>query len=147
MIVAMVVDSRPRTCPSASITNQRGSMSPFLGKYVRMTLLKLQNGIGCPTSVTQKTTDLSCGKGGNGNTAGKRQAKAGIPGDLLRGGALEGDELDCLLAGVHRHLRPARSRPTDPVLAGGKMDEAEDCRIAPIRPEKSNHRRRHLACA
>src|SRR6266852_6467716 len=38
MMVAIVVDSRPRTCPAASITNHLGSMSPCFGKYVRMTL-------------------------------------------------------------------------------------------------------------
>src|SRR5437762_1970591 len=57
MIVAMVVDSRPRTCPAASMMNQRGSMSPFFGKYVRMTLLKLPNVIGCLTSATKRTTE------------------------------------------------------------------------------------------
>src|SRR5205085_6654946 len=38
MMLAIVVDKRPSTWPVASTTNQRGSMSPCLGKYVRMTL-------------------------------------------------------------------------------------------------------------
>src|SRR3954447_25094717 len=39
MIRAISVESRPRTLPSASMMNHFGSMSPCLGKYVRMTLL------------------------------------------------------------------------------------------------------------
>src|SRR3954447_9849839 len=39
MIRAISVEMRPRTLPSASMMNHFGSMSPCLGKYVRMTLL------------------------------------------------------------------------------------------------------------
>src|SRR3954451_12940167 len=39
MIRAISVEIRPRTLPSASMMNHFGSMSPCLGKYVRMTLL------------------------------------------------------------------------------------------------------------
>src|SRR5437763_3019595 len=39
MIRAISVERRPRTLPSASMMNHFGSMSPCLGKYVRMTLL------------------------------------------------------------------------------------------------------------
>src|ERR1019366_4346138 len=38
MIRAISVERRPRILPSASMMNHFGSMSPCLGKYVRMTL-------------------------------------------------------------------------------------------------------------
>src|ERR1041385_5495869 len=68
MMLAIVVDRRPRTCPSASITNQRGSMSPFFGKYVRMTLLT--------------TSDLIASSSGRGTT---RKLKDGTPSLAERG--------------------------------------------------------------
>src|ERR1041385_7303703 len=68
MMLAIVVDRRPRTCPSASITNQRGSMSPFFGKYVRMTLLT--------------TSDLIASSSGRGTT---RKLKEGTPSLAERG--------------------------------------------------------------
>src|SRR5712691_1500552 len=87
MIVAMVVDRRPRTLPSASMMNQRGSMSPCLGKYVRMRLLKTTHGKrgarceqrGSATYSKQTKNRPFLRKGENGNTAEQTESSDSFP--------------------------------------------------------------------
>src|SRR5258708_30833179 len=91
MMVAIMVDRRPRTCPEASITNHFGSMSPCFGKYVRMTLpetTRLFASSEFPRrrceqpqreELQRQLHTFPYGKGRNGNTAEQRLSTASFP--------------------------------------------------------------------